>query len=352
MWRYKELLPLDNEPTVGLNTGFTPLIKANNLGKILGVKNLYIKNDGVNFPSLSFKDRVVAVALSKAVELGYDTVGCASTGNLANSVAAQSASANLKSFIFIPSNLEEAKILGTSIYGKNVVGVKGNYDDVNRLCTEVIGSNKWGFVNINLRTYYAEGSKTVGYEIIEQLGWKAPKNIVVCMASGSLLTKIYKSVRELVDLGMVDDNNTKIYGAQASGCSPISTAIKNGWEAFKPVKPDTIAKSLAIGNPADGINAINLINDINSYSEDVSDEEIVNAMKLLAETEGIFTETAGGVTLGCTIKMLENGKINKDEDLVLVITGNGLKTQDPLINKIKKPDIINAKLEEFNEIKY
>ena len=352
MWRYKELLPLDNEPTVGLNTGFTPLIKANNLAKILGVKNLYIKNDGVNFPSLSFKDRVVAVALSKAVELGYDTVGCASTGNLANSVAAQSASANLNSFIFIPSNLEEAKILGTSIYGKNVVGVKGNYDDVNRLCTEVIGSNKWGFVNINLRTYYAEGSKTVGYEIMEQLGWRAPKNIVVCMASGSLLTKIYKSVKEMVDLGLVDENNTKIYGAQASGCSPISTAVKNGWEAFKPVKPDTIAKSLAIGNPADGINAINLINDINSYSEDVSDEEIVNAMKLLAETEGIFTETAGGVTLGCTIKMIENGKINKDEDLVLVITGNGLKTQDPLINKIKKPDIINAKLEEFNEIKY
>ena len=352
MWRYKELLPLDNEPTVGLNTGFTPLIKANNLARILGVKNLYIKNDGVNFPSLSFKDRVVAVALSKAVELGYDTVGCASTGNLANSVAAQSAAANLNSFIFIPSNLEEAKILGTSIYGKNVIGVKGSYDDVNRLCTEVIGSNKWGFVNINLRTYYAEGSKTVGYEIIEQLGWKAPKNIVVCMASGSLLTKIYKSVRELVDLGLVEDNNTKIYGAQASGCSPISTAVKNGWESFKPVKPDTIAKSLAIGNPADGINAINLLNDINSYSEDVSDEEIVNAMKLLAETEGIFTETAGGVTLGCTIKMLENGKINKDEDLVLVITGNGLKTQDPLINKIKKPDIINAKLEEFNEIKY
>lgn len=352
MWRYKELLPIDKEPTVGLNTGFTPLIKANNLAEVLGVKNLYIKNDGVNFPSLSFKDRVVAVALSKAIELGFDTVGCASTGNLANSVAAHSASAKLNSFIFIPSNLEEAKILGTSIYGKNVIGVNGNYDEVNRLCTEVIGSNKWGFVNINLRTYYAEGSKTVGYEIVEQLGWKAPKNIVVCMASGSLLTKIYKSINELVNLGLIDDNQTKIYGAQASGCSPISTAVKNGWETFKPVKPDTIAKSLAIGNPADGLNAINLLNDIDSYSEDVSDDEIVSAMKLLAETEGIFTETAGGVTLGCTIKMIENGKINKDEDLVLVITGNGLKTQDPLINNIKKPFIINPKLDEFNKINY
>ena len=352
MWRYKELLPIDNEPSVGLNTGFTPLIKADNLAKVLGVKNLYIKNDGVNFPSLSFKDRVVAVALSKAKELGYDTVGCASTGNLANSVAAHSASANLNSFIFIPSNLEEAKIMATSIYGKNVVAVHGNYDEVNRLCTEVLGSKKWGFVNINLRTYYAEGSKTVGYEIIEQLGWKAPKNIVCCMASGSLLTKIYKSVQEFVNLGFVEDVGTKIYGAQASGCSPISTAIKNDWETFKPVKPDTIAKSLAIGNPADGLNAINLMRGINSYSEEVTDEEIVEAMKLLAETEGIFTETAGGVTLGCAKKMIENGQISRDEDLVLIITGNGLKTQDPLVGNIKSPYTINPKLEDFDNIQY
>jgi len=350
LWRYKELLPLDSEPTVGLNSGFTPLIKAENLAKKLGVDELYIKNDGVSFPTLSFKDRVVSVALSKAIELGYDTVGCASTGNLANSVGANATAANLKSFIFIPSDLEESKIIGTSIYGSEVIGVKGSYDDVNRLCTEVLGSNKWGFVNINLRTYYAEGSKTVGYEIIEQLGWKAPKNIVVCMASGSLLTKIYKSIKEFEDLGFIEPNDTKIFGAQATGCSPISTAIKNNWPIFKPVKPNTIAKSLAIGNPADGINAINLLNSINSYSEDVSDNEIVDAMKLLAETEGIFTETAGGVTLACAKKMIESGKLPRNESIVLVITGNGLKTQDPLVNNISKPYIIEPKIEDFNKI--
>ena len=350
LWRYKELLPLDSEPTVGLNSGFTPLIKADNLAKILGVDELYIKNDGVSFPTLSFKDRVVSVALSKAKELGFDTVGCASTGNLANSVAAQATAANLKSFIFIPSDLEESKIIGTSIYGSEVIAVNGAYDDVNRLCTEVLGSKKWGFVNINLRTYYSEGSKTVGYEIIEQLGWKAPKNIVVCMASGSLLTKIYKSVKEFEDLGFIEPNDTKIFGAQASGCSPISTAVKNNWDTFKPVKPNTIAKSLAIGNPADGVNAINLLSSINSYSEDVSDEEIVSAMKLLAETEGIFTETAGGVTLASAKKLIEAGRIPRNESIVLVITGNGLKTQDPLVNNISKPYIIEPKIEDFNKI--
>ncbi len=350
LWRYKELLPLDSEPTVGLNSGFTPLIKADNLAKILGVDELYIKNDGVSFPTLSFKDRVVSVALSKAKELGFDTVGCASTGNLANSVAAQATAANLKSFIFIPSDLEESKIIGTSIYGSEVIAVNGAYDDVNRLCTEVLGSKKWGFVNINLRTYYSEGSKTVGYEIIEQLGWKAPKNIVVCMASGSLLTKIYKSVKEFEDLGFIEPNDTKIFGAQASGCSPISTAVKNNWDTFKPVKPNTIAKSLAIGNPADGVNAINLLNSINSYSEDVSDEEIVSAMKLLAETEGIFTETAGGVTLASAKKLIEAGRMPRNESIVLVITGNGLKTQDPLVNNISKPYIIEPKIEDFNKI--
>ena len=350
LWRYKELLPLDSEPTVGLNSGFTPLIKADNLAKILEVDELYIKNDGVSFPTLSFKDRVVSVALSKAKELGFDTVGCASTGNLANSVAAQATAANLKSFIFIPSDLEESKIIGTSIYGSEVIAVNGAYDDVNRLCTEVLGSKKWGFVNINLRTYYSEGSKTVGYEIIEQLGWKAPKNIVVCMASGSLLTKIYKSVKEFEDLGFIEPNDTKIFGAQASVCSPISTAVKNKWDTFKPVKPNTIAKSLAIGNPADGINAINLLNSINSYSEDVSDEEIVSAMKLLAETEGIFTETAGGVTLASAKKLIEAGRIPRNESIVLVITGNGLKTQDPLVNNITKPYIIEPKIEDFNKI--
>tara|TARA_B100000686_G_scaffold121219_2_gene128288 strand:- start:27109 stop:28344 length:1236 start_codon:yes stop_codon:yes gene_type:complete len=349
MWRYRELLPLDDAPTVGSNVGYTPLIKASNLAKKLGVKELYIKNDGVNHPSLSFKDRVVAVALSKAKELGFKTVGCASTGNLANSVSAQAAASGLKSFVFIPSDLEESKIIGTSIYGSNVVAVKGNYDEVNRLCTEVLGYNKWGFVNINLRTYYSEGSKTVAYEILEQLGWVAPKHIVVCMASGSLLTKIHKGVKEFENLGLVGSNNTKIYGAQATGCSPISTAVKNDWETFKPVKPNTIAKSLAIGNPADGINAINLLKSINSYSEDATDEEIVEAMFLLAETEGIFTETAGGVTLACAKKLIEDGKIPKDESIVLVITGNGLKTQDPLVNKISKPFIIEPNIDSFKK---
>lgn len=350
LWRYKELLPLDSEPTVGLHSGFTPLIKADKLAKKLGVDELYIKNDGVSFPTLSFKDRVVSVALSKAKELGFDTVGCASTGNLANSVAAQATAANLKSFIFIPSDLEESKIIGTSIYGSEVIAVNGAYDDVNRLCTEVLGSKKWGFVNINLRTYYSEGSKTVGYEIIEQLGWKAPKNIVVCMASGSLLTKIYKSVKEFENLGFITDNQTKIFGAQATGCSPISTAVKNKWSTFKPVKPNTIAKSLAIGNPADGINAINLLNSIDSYSEDVSDPEIIDAMKLLAETEGIFTETAGGVTLASAKKLIDSGRIPRNESIVLVITGNGLKTQDPLVNNISKPYIIEPKIEDFKKI--
>lgn len=349
MWRYKELLPLDNPPSVGFNVGYTPFFKADNLAKALGVKELYIKNDGVNHPSLSFKDRVVAVALSKAKELGFKTVGCASTGNLANSVSAQAASAGLESFIFIPSDLEESKIMGTSIYGSNVVAVKGNYDEVNRLCTEVLGKHNWGFVNINLRTYYSEGSKTVGYEIIEQLGWRVPKHIVVCMASGSLLTKIYKSIKEFENLGFVEPDGTKIYGAQATGCSPISTAVKNSWETFKPVKPNTIAKSLAIGNPADGLNAISLLNSIDSYAEDATDEEIVEAMILLAKTEGFFTETAGGVTLACAKKLIESGKIPTDESIVLVITGNGLKTQDPLVNKISKPIIIEPKLESFEE---
>ena len=349
MWRYRELLPLYGAPTVGSNVGYTPLIKASNLAKKLGLKELYIKNDGVNHPSLSFKDRVVAVALSKAKELGFKTVGCASTGNLANSVSAQAAASGLKSFVFIPSDLEESKIIGTSIYGSNVVAVKGNYDEVNRLCTEVLGYNKWGFVNINLRTYYSEGSKTVAYEILEQLGWVAPKHIVVCMASGSLLTKIHKGVIEFENLGLVGSNNTKIYGAQATGCSPISTPVKYDWETFKPVKPNTIAKSLAIGNPADGINAINLLKSINSYSEEATDEEIVEAMFLLAETEGIFTETAGGVTLACAKKLIEDGKIPKDESIVLVITGNGLKTQDPLVNKISKPFIIEPNIDSFKK---
>src|SRR6266436_7007028 len=256
MWRYRELLPIEGEATVGQHTGFTPLIRARRLAERLGVRELYLKNDAVNYPTLSFKDRVVSVALSRAKELGIDTVACASTGNLANSVAANAASAGLKSYVFIPSDLEQGKILNSLIYGANVICIKGHYDEVNRLCAEIAGKFGWAFVNVNMRPYYAEGSKSMGYEIIEQLDWRIPKHTVVCMASGSLLTKIHKSYQEFAKLGLVAEAEYKIYGAQATGCSPISTAQKAGLDFFKPVKPNTIAKSLAIGTPADGFYAL------------------------------------------------------------------------------------------------
>lgn len=350
MWRYRELLPIDTEPAVGYETGFTPLIRARNLERVLGVSELYIKNDAVNYPTLSFKDRVVSVAVSKAKELGFEVVACASTGNLANSVAANAAAAGMESYIFIPADLERSKIVGTLIYGTNLVGIRGNYDEVNRLCSEIAGKYGWAFVNINIRPYYAEGSKTFGFEIAEQLGWKAPKHIIVPMAGGSLITKVWKALKELYNLGLIDELDTKIYGAQASGCAPIVTAVKEGKELFKPVKPNTIAKSLAIGNPADGYYAIKTIRESKGWAEDVSDEEIVEAIKLLAETEGIFTETAGGVTLGVTKKLIEQGRIPRDESIVVSITGNGLKTQEAVIGKLKEPAVINAKLSEFDEL--
>ncbi|MCM8823577.1 MAG: threonine synthase, partial [Candidatus Omnitrophica bacterium] len=337
LWRYKELLPLDGESTDGLNSGFTPLIRARNLEKALGVKELYIKDDSVCHPTLSFKDRVVSVALSKAKEFGFNTVACASTGNLANSVAAQAAVAGLKRYIFIPADLELGKVIGTLIYNPILVAVEGNYDQVNRLCSEIANKYKWAFVNINIRPYYAEGSKTYGYEIAEQLGWKAPKHIIVPCAGGSLITKIYKGLKEFKNLGLIDKLDTKIYAAQASGCAPIVTAIKENAEIIKPVKPNTIAKSLAIGNPADGVYAISTVKETAGWAEDVSDTEIVEAIKLLAVTEGIFTETAGGVTLGVAKKLIEQGRIPKDESIVISITGNGLKTQEVVSEKIGKP---------------
>ncbi len=350
IWRYRELLPIDNPPSVGFHVGFTPLLKANNLARTLGVREIYIKNDSVCYPTLSFKDRVVSVALSKAKEFGFKTVGCASTGNLANAVSALSSLGKLESYIFIPRDLEQAKIIGTSVYGANLISIDGNYDDVNRLCSEVAGRFGWGFVNINMRPYYAEGSKTFGFEIMEQLGWRVPKHIVIPMASGSLLTKIWKSIKEFERLGLVDTTETKIYGAQAKGCSPITTAVKNGWEIFKPVKPNTIAKSLAIGNPADGFYAMNVIRESGGFSEDATDEEIIEGMKLLAEAEGIFTETAGGVTMAVTKKLINQCVIPRDESIVVSITGNGLKTQEPLVDKVAKPHVIGAKLEEFEEL--
>ncbi len=349
LWRYKELLPLDGEQTCGLNSGFTPLIRARNLEKVLGVKELYIKDDSVCHPTLSFKDRVVSVALSKAKEFGFNTVACASTGNLANSVAAQAAVAGLKRYIFIPADLELGKVVGALIYNPILVAVEGNYDQVNRLCSEIATKYKWAFVNINIRPYYAEGSKTYGYEIAEQLGWKAPKHIIVPCAGGSLITKIWKGLKEFKTLGLIDKLETKIYAAQATGCSPIVTAIKENAEIIKPIKPNTIAKSLAIGNPADGVYALATVKETGGWAEDVSDDEIVEAIKLLAATEGIFTETAGGVTLGVAQKLIEQGRIPKDESIVVSITGNGLKTQEAVVEKIGKPIKIKPNITSFEE---
>lgn len=351
IWRYAELLPVDSEPALGLQVGCTPLVRAKKLAAALGVSEIYVKNDAVCYPTLSFKDRVVSVALSKAVEFGFDTTGCASTGNLANAVSSISAAGNLKSFIFIPHDLERSKILNTVVYGANLIGVKGTYDDVNRLCSEIAEKYNWAFVNINMRPYYSEGSKSYAYEVMEQLGWKAPKHMVVPMASGSLLTKIWKAIKEFELLGIVEPLGTRIYGAQATGCSPISTAFKNGWEMFKPVKPDTVAKSLAIGTPADGYYAMSVIRESGGAAEDVSDGEIVDAIRLLAETEGIYTETAGGVTLGVTKKLIDQGKIPGDEPIVVSITGNGLKTQDAVENRLPEPDLIEPNIEDFENLR-
>lgn len=349
LWRYRELLPIDGEPSSGLNSGFSPLFKAERLGKELGVKELYIKDDSTVHPTLSFKDRVVAVALTKAKEFGFDTVACASTGNLANSVAAQAAASGLKGFIFIPSNLESSKVIGSLIYGPNVIAVDGNYDEVNRLCSEIANRYNWAFVNINIRPFYAEGSKTQVYEIMEQLGWKAPKHIIVPCAGGSLITKIWKGLKEFYSLGFIDEMKTRVYAAQAEGCSPIVTAIKENSEIIKPVKPVTIAKSLAIGNPADGYYAVKTTKESGGYGESSTDEEIIQAIKLLAGTEGIFTETAGGVTLSATKKLIESGRIPKDESIVICITGNGLKTQEAVAEHINRPYRIKPNMGSFEE---
>jgi threonine synthase len=351
MWRYRELLPIDGEPQVGRCVGGTPLLPAPRLAEALGVARVWIKNDAVNFPTLSFKDRVVSVALSKAKEFGFTTVGCASTGNLANSVAANAAAAGLKACILVPADLERAKILGTSIFGANLIRVNGTYDQVNRLCTQIAFKYGWGLVNINLRPFYAEGSKTVGYEIAEQLGWRTPGHVVCPMAGGSLIGKIDKAFKELAKLGLIPSAGCKIHGAQPSGCAPISTAVKNGWEAHRPVKkPNTIAKSLAIGDPADGYFACKVIRESGGWAEDVSDGEIADAMKLLAETVGVFGETAGGVTLAVTRKLIEQGRIGRDEEVVVCITGNGLKTQDAIVDVIEEPAVINPTMEEFEPL--
>jgi threonine synthase len=350
MWRYRELLPVANEPTVGRQVGFTPLVKADRLARALGIREVWVKNDTVNYPSLSFKDRVVSVALSRARELGFNTVACASTGNLANSVAANAASAGLRAYVFIPADLEQGKILNSLIYGANVIGIKGHYDEVNRLCAEIAGKYGWAFVNVNMRPYYAEGSKSLGFEIVEQLGWRIPEHTVVPMASGSLLTKVQKSYQEFIKLGLVAESTYKVHGAQATGCSPISTAQKAGLDFFKPVKPNTIAKSLAIGTPADGFYALKVMKETGSAAEDVTDDEIRDAIKLLAETEGIFTETAGGVTVGVARKLIASGRIPAKDSIVLCITGNGLKTLDAVNGHAGQPREIKPSLREFEGV--
>ena len=347
IWRYRDFLPVKTENYIDVSTGMTPLLKANRLAKRLGIKNLYIKNDAVNMPTLSFKDRVVSVALSRAIELGFTTVACASTGNLANSTAAIAAHAVLECCVFIPSDLEAGKVLGTTIYNPKVFSVHGNYDQVNRLCSEVANTHGWGLVNINLRPYYSEGSKTLGYEVIEQLGWKLPDHIVAPLASGSLFTKIYKGFNEFVKVGLVEAKAVRFSGAQAEGCSPIATAYKEGRDFITPVKPKTIAKSLAIGNPADGIYAIDIAHKTNGNIESVNDDEIIQAMKLLAETEGIFTETAGGTTIAVLKKLVEAGKIDPEETTVVYITGNGLKTQEAVQGYVGEPFLIEPKLDSF-----
>jgi len=350
MWRYRELIPIDGDPVVGLSNGFTPLVRAENLGRELGLDNLYIKNDSVCHPTLSFKDRVVAAAVNKAKEFGYDTIACASTGNLANSVAAHAASAGMKSYVFIPSDLESSKVLGTSIYESKIIGINGSYDDVNRFCSEIATVFDWAFVNINIRPFYGDGSKTFGYEIAEQLGWKAPDNVIVPVAGSSLITKIMKAFKEFESLGLIENVKTKIFAAQATGCSPVTTAIKAGKTDFVPVKPDTIAKSIAIGNPADGYYGIRVVKESGGWAEDVTDQEVVDGIRLLARTEGIFTETAGGVSVSVTKKLAEQGRFGKDEVTVLSITGQGLKTSEAVENHLPAPVVIEPKLSVFKEI--
>ena len=350
MWRYRDLLPVAEEQPVGSHCGMTPLIRARNLADALGAKEVYVKNDAVCHPTLSFKDRVVAVAVTKAMEFGFTVVACASTGNLANSVAAHAAEARLKSFIFIPADLEQGKIVGTLIYDPVLVAVDGNYDEVNRLCSEVADKYGWAFVNINIRPYYAEGSKSFGYEIVEQLGWRTPRHIVVPAAGGSLVTKIWKGLKEFHGLGLIPDCATRMHVAQAAGSSPIVTAIRNRSETIRPVRPNTICKSLAIGNPADGYYAYKAVEESRGSAADASDEEIINGMTLLAATEGIFTETAGGVTVAAAKRLLEDGVIPRDESVVLSITGNGLKTQEVVGGVLKPPLSIKPTLKSFDAV--
>ena len=347
LWRYSAFLPCERETAVDIGAGFTPLIRAKNLGKALGLNNLYIKNDTVN-PTWSFKDRVVAVATSRAREMGFTKMACASTGNLANSVSAHAASAGMEAVVFIPEDLEVGKVLGSLIYSPTLVKVRGNYDAVNRLCAELASTREsWAFVNVNVRPYYSEGSKTLGFEVAEQLGWRAPDHCVVPIASGSLFVKIRKGFDELARVGLIDEPKTRMSGAQATGCSPVATAWEEGSMNFRPQRPNTIAKSLAIGNPADGYYSLVQLRDTNGACGNVSDEEIVAGMKLLAETEGIFGETAGGVTVASLKQLTAAGKIHPDELTVAFITGAGFKTIEAVAEALNPPLLIDPNVDSF-----
>jgi len=350
LWRYRELLPVDREPDVGSHSGFTPLVHCRRLGAELGLKSLYIKDDTVNHPTLSYKDRVVSVAITKAREFGFTTVSCASTGNLATAVAAHAARAGLKCFIFMPEGVEAGKIVGSTIYGAQVITIRGNYDDVNRLCSEIADKYGWAFVNINLRPYYTEGAKTFGFEIAEQLGWKLPDHIVVPTAGGTILPKVAKAFKELKDVGLVKGANFKIYSAQAAGSAPVIHALHKGVDLITPVKPDTIAKSIAIGNPADGFYVLRAVRESGGWGDSATDPEIIDAIKLLARTEGIFAEPAGGTTLAVALKLIKQGRIKPDETLVVSITGNGYKTLEAVSSAIERPFVIDARLREFDAL--
>jgi threonine synthase len=349
IWRYADLLPVERNPAVDLGAGFTQLVRADRLAAELGLGEVWVKNDTQN-PTNSFKDRVTSVALAKALELGFKTAACASTGNLANAVAAHAAHAGLRSFVFIPADLEPGKVVTTSVYGGNVVAIDGNYDDVNRLCAELAGTYPWAFVNVNIRTFYAEGSRTLAFETVEQLGWEAPDHVVVPVASGSLLTKIHKGFGELHKVGLLDkEPEVRVSGAQATGCSPVATAYLEDAADIRPVKPDTIAKSLAIGNPADGYFALDAVKQTGGAFAAVTDDEIVDAIRLLARTEGIFAETAGGVTIATLKRLAEQGIARPDERIVVYVTGHGLKTLDAVVGHVGPTATIRPNLDAFHE---
>jgi threonine synthase len=350
LWRYRELLPIDGEPKVGLHSGFTPLVRADRLARELGVDELWVKDDSVNHPTFSYKDRVVSVSISKALEFGFDTVSCASTGNLANSVSAHAARAGLDCYVFIPDDLEQGKVIGSAIYGPRVIAIRGNYDDVNRLCSEIADKYGWAFVNVNIRPYYTEGAKTYGFEIAEQLGWRLPRHVVVPTAGGTILPKVAKAFRELGEIGLVSDPLPRIYTAQAAGCAPVVHALHRGAELITPVKPQTIAKSIAIGNPADGYYVLKAVRESGGWGEAATDPEIVDAIRLLARTEGIFTEPAGGTTVAVTKKLIEQGRIPRHESIVICVTGNGYKTLEAVQGSVEQSFRIGARLADFDAL--